>query len=331
MRISVIIPTYNRGHYISKTLDSFISQSISKEQYEIIISDNNSNDNTQILLQEYKRKYGDFIKIHKEINQGVHYARNSASKIANGNILYFTDDDMIADFNLLEQILKPFDMDNLMGAVSGKIVPLWEVPPPKWVELLCKNYLLSLNDMGDELIISENDMGVFSCHEAIKKEVFFKTGGFNPENTKGKWIGDGETGLNIKIKNLGYKFAYNGKSKIQHIIPQSRMTQLYLNKRLANQGNCDVYTEYKHLKLTNFQLIKKLITCLYSIVKCTISTSEIILKNYVKRQINRTDTNINWRIQRALINYHKSKFFYYLKLIYSKKWRELVLKDNWLV
>ena len=65
--------------------------------------------------------------------------------------------------------------------------------------------------------------------------------GTNPENTAGEWVGDGETRLNIKIKNLGYKFAFNGKGIIYHIIPSERMKQSYLNGRLYNQGNCDSF------------------------------------------------------------------------------------------
>ena len=71
-----------------------------------------------------------------------------------------------------------------------------------------------------------------------------KSGGYNPENTRGEWIGDGEAGLNRKLQELGYWSGYISSSITYHMIPTERMTQGYLNKRLANQGNCDSYSDY---------------------------------------------------------------------------------------
>ena len=114
MFISVIIPTYNRSEMLGITIDSFIVQHYPKDQYEIIISNNNSTDNTAEVINEYLlNDLGVRIVYHFEKRQGVHYARNSAAKIAEGDILYFTDDDMIADSNLLEEIIKPFFIEVL--------------------------------------------------------------------------------------------------------------------------------------------------------------------------------------------------------------------------
>ena len=230
-KISVIIPTYNRSHYIHTTLDSFLKQSYPSDLYEIIVCDNNSSDSTHKVINKIEKDNTGRLKYIFEPRQGVHYARNTAAKKSTGEILYFTDDDMIADPDLLMEIMRPFEFDNNVASVTGRVLPHWEVPPPDWVTDLCNNALLSLNDPVEDFIISHEDCNVFSCHQAIKRDIFFKAGGFNPENTAGEWIGDGETGLNIKIKKNGYKFGFNGKSIIYHMIPESRMTQSYLNKR----------------------------------------------------------------------------------------------------
>lgn len=330
MKISVIIPTYNRSHYITKTIESFANQSISRSNYEIIVVNNNSKDNTQEILEQEALKYQGFLQLKFESRQGVHYARNSASKSAKGEILYFTDDDMIADFYLLEKILEPFNLDNLIGVVTGKILPLWLSPPPKWILMYCQNYLLSLNDKGDDLIISNDDIGAFSCHQAIRRTVFNLSGGFNPENTDGFWIGDGETGLNIKIKELGYKFAYYGESKIQHMIPSTRLNQKYLNKRYANEGNCHVYTEYKKNNSNKIGLIVKIINSLMMILFYLYLTLKVHLKNTVKYFLKFGKVDFAWRIHQAKTFYYLSKMKYYFILIFSEKRRYLVNKKNWL-
>src|SRR5262245_13693152 len=240
--VSIIIPTYNRAKSLLITLDSFLAQDYPRDRYEIVVANNNSTDDTQQVLDGYCAKHIQF-KAIMERRQGVHYARNSAAKIALGEILYFTDDDMTADTQLLAELVKVFDLDPKIGSATGKIIGSFDVPPPKWVRRHLINHYLSLteSDKPEELVVSRNDL-VFSCHQAVSRQAFFQCGGFNPENTAGVWIGDGETGLGIKLKQAGYKFAYTSKSVIYHRIPKSRTTVSYLINRIGNQGNCDSYT-----------------------------------------------------------------------------------------
>ncbi len=316
--ISIIIPTYNRGKYLPITLDSFLGQSYPKDRFEIIVSNNKSTDNTQGIIDNYCSRF-DNIKTFFEGRQGVHYARNSASKTAKGDILYFTDDDMIADRDLLINLVKVFLMDYNVASATGKVLPKWEVEPPKWIIKYCYNGLLSLNDRSEQLIIAPFDIGVFSCHQAILREAFFKSGGFNPENTAGEWIGDGETGLNIKIKELGYNFAFIGDSVIYHMIPPTRMTQSYLNKRLANQGNCDSYTAFRKYKYNHIQLVLQIIIHLRNIF--------VLLAGFILCFILGRNS---WRLRVSWIYYNINRIKYDIRLMYDEKWRGLVLKYNWL-
>ena len=319
-KVSVIIPTYNRAHLIHLTIDSFLKQSYPSDLYEIVVCNNNSTDSTEETINKFMDENPGRIKYIMEPRQGVHYARNSAAKVTTGDILYFTDDDMIADVDLLVEIIKIFDLDSKVVSATGRVLPKWEVEPPKWVPKLCYNSLLSLNNPPEDLIISNNDCNIFSCHQAIKKDVFFQTGGFNPENTAGEWIGDGETGLNIKIKNFGYKFGYNGKSITHHIIPPQRMTQSYLNGRLANQGNCDSYTLYRKNKYSNIHLIYNILKNAFLIMKRMLI---FVLKFILGKK--------SWRISFAMIFYHINRIKYDVRLIMSDRWQAFVLKDDWLI
>lgn len=317
--ISVIIPTYNRKKMLGITIDSFINQTYPKNKYEIIIINNNSTDMTQDIIDTYL-KY-DNIRTFFESRQGVHYARNSAAKIARGEYLYYTDDDMIADENLLKELIQVFIDDPKIASATGKVLPKWEIEPPQWVKENLNNGWLSLNDLGIDIIISDDDIGVYSCHQMIKKDIFFRLGGFNPENTAGEWIGDGETGLNIKIKELGGRFAYVGSSVIWHMIPPNRMTQKYYNKRKGNQGNCDSYTDYKRYKYNRIVLFVLGIKYLkYSFIYFY----QYLIKHYqihVDFSIRENQSNAYYYLNRAMYNF---------KLISSRRWRKLVLKNDWL-
>jgi glycosyltransferase involved in cell wall biosynthesis len=317
--VSIIIPTYKRADKVGITLESFLRQSYPEDRYEIIVADNNSPDNTREVIGKFQNNGR--IRIHYlfEEKQGVHYARNAAAHHAHGEILYFTDDDMIADPSLLIEIVRPFELDTKIGVATGRILPEWEITPPRWVLAYCQNYLLSLNDKGPGLEVSENDIGVFSCHQAMRREAFFGTGGFHPENTAGEWIGDGETGLCLMLKAQGWKFAYNGMSITRHMIPPFRMTQDYLNKRLANQGNCDSYTDFRKFKWSNAELLQRIQQYPMTIYRALCLYQELKAKG-----------DDSWRGALARVHYWMARSEYDFRIIQDPAWKALVLKDDWL-
>lgn len=318
--VSVVIPSYNRARMLGITIESFINQDFPVDAFEIIIADNNSNDNTREVVEQWQSKSTVPITYLFEQRQGVHYARNSAAKYSKGQILYFTDDDMIASPNLLTELVKVFELDPMIGTATGRVLPKWEVPPPEWVLKHCYNGLLSIFDeFGEGMDFYDNDIGVYSCHQAIRREAFFKTGGFNPETVFTDYIGDGETGINIKLKSLGYRFGYNGRSVIYHMIPPARMTQDYLNKRLANQGSADSYTEYKRDVYSREELAKRIKGYLNE-----------LFERSAQAVLSRLSGGDEWRLDKAYTHYYLSRIEYDMRLMEDESWRELVLKENWI-
>ena len=135
---------------------------------------------------------------------------------------------MEADPNLLAEILNMFTKEIKLGTVTGITIPIFEDSPPDWIKKNMLNHYLAVTDRKDfhwQYFISEEEpVGFYSNHQAIKREAFFQSGGFNPENTKGVWLGDGETGLNIKLRKNKWMFGFTKKSKTYHHIPKSRLT-----------------------------------------------------------------------------------------------------------
>lgn len=318
--VSIIIPTYNRSGSIVYTLDSFLNQNYPSEKFEIIVCDNNSADDTKEVVSRYVKKFGENrIRYIFEKRQGVHYARNSAAKAAKGEILYFTDDDMLADPDLLKELMKIFEYDSKIGAATGRVLPKWEVDPPKWIEKYCNNYLLSLNDLGIENKIGNYNMGVYSCHEAIRRETFWETGGFHPEYTKDIYLGDGESGLNEDILRNGWLMAYVGKSTIYHMIPPQRMTQKHLNKVRANSGRGVSYREYREKPFSEADLPMHR--------KMYLKSFFAISWVYIIKAILRHDT---LRKIIAEAHFYRARLEYDKHIVKSEKLRKLVLKNDWL-
>jgi glycosyltransferase involved in cell wall biosynthesis len=95
--VSIIIPTYNRAHLISETLDSVLAQTY--KNWECIIVDDGSNDNTDEVVSEYVKKNNRFKFYHRpdEHLPGGNGARNYGFKMSKGEYVNWLDDDLFTD------------------------------------------------------------------------------------------------------------------------------------------------------------------------------------------------------------------------------------------
>ena len=105
---SIVIPTYNRAPFIKRTIESFLSQSYSN--YEIIIVDDGSNDNTEDIVNAIS---DDRVHYYKKNNEERGAARNFGLKLAKGNYINFFDSDDLAYPNHLAIAIKTIEKNSL--------------------------------------------------------------------------------------------------------------------------------------------------------------------------------------------------------------------------
>lgn len=101
MQVSVIIPAYNEEKYIETCLKSLTHQTLDREEYEIIVCDDSSNDNTIKIASKYADQ---ILRLKKCATIGN--VRNKGARKAKGRLLLFVDADTILSNNLLEKILE---------------------------------------------------------------------------------------------------------------------------------------------------------------------------------------------------------------------------------
>jgi len=103
-KLSVVIGTYNQKQSLKMVLESFFDQSASKDDYEIIVIDSSSQDDTEETIKSLKPNCE--LRYIRVENKGKPEARNRGIKEAKGEIILLTDADMIADKNLVSEHLK---------------------------------------------------------------------------------------------------------------------------------------------------------------------------------------------------------------------------------
>lgn len=109
--LSIIIPVYNVEQYVEKCIQSVLSQNFSSEQYEIIIINDGSTDNSLNIVDPYGDQYTN-IKVITQENQGLSGARNTGLLHAGGKYVWFVDsDDWIAEKCLKEIITYMEDLE----------------------------------------------------------------------------------------------------------------------------------------------------------------------------------------------------------------------------
>ena len=115
-KVSIIVPCYNQAQYLSEALQSVLGQTY--ENWECIIVNDGSPDNTKEVAQEWVKKDSRFIYLYKE-NGGLSSARNAGLDIAKGDYVQFLDADDILQVEKLEVTLKKVEK---IADFSHKIV-----------------------------------------------------------------------------------------------------------------------------------------------------------------------------------------------------------------
>jgi len=113
-KISIIIPTYNKSLHLSLLLESIFTQDFDPYQFEIIIVDDGSTDDTAQVAQRFADRFNYYHYIY-QINQGIGSARNSGLRHAKGELISFVADDYILNSSYLRKMSSVFFDDKVSG------------------------------------------------------------------------------------------------------------------------------------------------------------------------------------------------------------------------
>ena len=102
-KISVIVAVYNVAEFLNKCLESILKQTMPMEDYEVLIINDGSTDNSTRIINAYVENYFNFYSIYQE-NSGLSAARNTGIENANGEYIVFIDGDDFIEPTYLEEL-----------------------------------------------------------------------------------------------------------------------------------------------------------------------------------------------------------------------------------
>jgi glucosyl-dolichyl phosphate glucuronosyltransferase len=231
MDASIIVCTYNRAESLRDTLSALRSQQTPADrQWEVIVVDNNSTDQTRQVVEEVQKAWP-LLRYEHETKQGLSHARNQGIAHAQGDVILFTDDDVRPEADWLETTLAGLE-DHQADACGGYIAPIWETPPPAWLTERFYGFLAIRTDCCEDYTLTTASQTPFGANMAIRKGVFEKVGLFDTtRGRKGNVLASGEDGeMFQRILVSGFKVVFLGKSRVHHKVESFRLTKRYFRR-----------------------------------------------------------------------------------------------------
>ena len=244
--ISVVVCTHNRSQLLRDCLESLASQQLPDKQYEVIVVNNCSTDDTDAVIQKFIIGHKHF-RGFKEDHLGLSHARNRGWKEAVGEYVAYIDDDAIAPSNWVAQINAFIERRPHVLAFGGPYDTFSLVPVPRWFPPEYGSWNLGEEErpitIGKEWIIGLNMI--------FKKGVLSRFGGFNTNlGMSGGRVSYGEeTSLLLELKKHNVSVYYVPYIKVQHLIAEYKMRLSWLLYSSYKIGRCSALTFGVHRSL----------------------------------------------------------------------------------
>ena len=204
LKLSIIVCTYNRVSELKRVLEELRAQinravefsaHLQLNDIEVIIVDNNSTDDTAIVMAEFINE-GDalstILRYELALDQGSSAARNHGVRVSKGNLLSFLDDDITLSDSWLVELYNLADTNPEGVAFGSRVIPLWEGgAAPKWLNLEPPYEVIqSAFPSHDYGTVAEYDRSVFPVYkDVLANKVVYPCygnhdGGFHKDHNK---------------------------------------------------------------------------------------------------------------------------------------------------
>jgi len=216
VKISVIIPTFNRASVITHTIDSLWAQT--HKEWELLIIDDGSTDETKKVVKQYAAEN---VTYTRTAHRGTPYAWNLGVERSKTDYVFLTADDVILHSNCLKTLAettRKLPAENV-GAIAPKLIYTRDPTRPIEKEKAVRKYA-RMDPVTGDVTGSFNietqkilELPIIHGYSLTSKKAFLEVGGFDAKTYKGNFWRE-ETDLWLRMKQKGYKLYYQPKAKI---------------------------------------------------------------------------------------------------------------------
>ena len=280
--VSIVIPAYNEGKNIIKTLSSLINLHYPKNRLEIIVINDGSKDNTGDLVKGFiaKSKRWDIRLISKK-NEGKGAALNDGLRAAKGEFFVCLDADSIATKDALLKILPHFTEENI-----AVVLPLLKVEKPKniWQKMQWLEYIVNMfyKKLMGRLNCVHVSPGPFSVY---RKNILQKVGGFDEDNLTE------DLEITLRLQSRHYKIVQLLDAEVFTLAPKT-FKELYKQRNRWYKGSVINAFRYRHMMFNkqygDFGMIQMPTIIISGLIAIILVSSAIYygLKPYFKAMYN---------------------------------------------
>ena len=233
--ISVIICTYNRDKFIGEALNCLAKQTLPAGNFEIIVVDNRSTDNTASIAKKFIADHPELqARYVMEPNRGLSFARNRGIQEARASIVTYIDDDAEVTPHFLESIVSFLQANSSVVGVGGKVIPKYsESGEPKWISKYLNGFVGRM-DFGDRPKQFDSKMKYpTGCNMTYTKEILQKAGGFNNELT----FRSDDKYIFHQVTKISDNVYYVPEALLYHNIDNDRLSFPNFKKLFLKSGN----------------------------------------------------------------------------------------------
>jgi glycosyltransferase involved in cell wall biosynthesis len=293
LKLTIAFITKNRRNELEKAIESCLFQNFENVQYVIV--DNGSTDNTIDYLNSLKNNDNLNIKVHySKENLGVAGGRNIAMEIADGEYVFFLDDDAVIESeNLLEKVCNYLDKNRDVGALALKTY-----------EEISERYLLgALSKKAEGDII--DTLQFIGCVHVLRKSVF------NNESLYPSRLGYGSEELyaSLRIWKRGFSIKYFNDVMIRHLPSKS-------NRLTERERQYNILTNIYVVKMLTYPVIFRGITKF-------VFQARLIKNNYADRKTReRFKSDFGYRYQLIEVDYLRYRLLFRLGKTFG--WKNII-------
>ena len=239
LRLSLIVATYNRSASLIRALESVAQQNAPASEWECIVINNNSSDDTQERFAEFAAAHPDLnMRMVTELRQGLSFARNRGIRESEAEYIAIIDDDERISPDFITSYISLFDSTPDAVAAGGPIVAEYPSGRPRWMSHFTERPVANTMYFGDKVREFPEGRIPGGGNMAMRRSAVRRYGVFD---TSLGYVGDSliggeESDLFERLRIAEAKYYYVPTAVMYHIIPPEKLTQKYLSRLSYNIG-----------------------------------------------------------------------------------------------